>query len=124
MAGTVCVAVGLSLTDRNMRRLLDAVRAFPERHPCFALLQRPQPAGPTPGEMERIRTTAAAHHVRFGRPGTAPPNPSPQEIEALVAGVAETDLKQQASVLEELRVEPIWYDDHGEVPGILQRLMP
>ena len=42
MSSTVGVMIGLSLSDRNMRRLLDAIRSAPIKTTHFALLKRPQ----------------------------------------------------------------------------------
>jgi hypothetical protein len=50
--------VGLSMTDRNMRRLLDAVGRAPVRGSGFVLLRREQFEAPGPEELEKIHERA------------------------------------------------------------------
>src|SRR5262249_9498146 len=43
LSQSVGLMIGLSLTDRNLRRILDNLRAMPSRTQSYALLRRPSP---------------------------------------------------------------------------------
>ena len=60
MSGNVGLMVGLSLADRNIRRLLDALVRSPVRPRLYALLKKPTSVRVEDAEIEEIDTTARA----------------------------------------------------------------
>ncbi len=60
MSNSVGLMVGLSLADRNIRRLLDALRYSPVRPNIFALMQKPKPVAVTDDDTEAIHSRAKA----------------------------------------------------------------
>ncbi len=52
--------VGLSLADRNIRRLLEALRHSPVQPNIFALMQKPKPVDVTDDDTEAIHSRAKA----------------------------------------------------------------
>ena len=60
MSNSVGLMVGLSLGDRNIRRLLDALRHSPVRPNIFALMRKPKPVDVTDEDAEVIHREAKA----------------------------------------------------------------
>ncbi|QXD14525.1 SIR2 family protein [Rhodocaloribacter litoris] len=126
MSGTVGLMIGLSLSDRNMRRLLDALTRT--ALPCeqYALLQMPPPRQPSEADLRAIHERAITYMERFERSGikgVARKGPSWQEqIRGILEAVEQVGVEQNTKVLKELGVTPIWYKDHAEIPGLLAHL--
>jgi hypothetical protein len=127
MSSQVGLMIGLSLSDRNMRRLLDAVKRTPLRPENYALMKRPQWPPPTPQEFEGIHSRAsellnkfqASGIQRYEQGGIDPSEPVGQMISSL----GRIDDTLQTRLLVELGIRPIWYDDHGEIPQIIEAIL-
>jgi SIR2-like protein len=114
--------IGLSLSDRNMRRLLDALRKLTERRPQYALLKQPSWPRPGPEELERIHQQAMTYWDRFADSGVKGRSERFGQIEEIIAEVERQDRKQQQRVLEELGVHPIWMDDFPQIRQIVDQI--
>jgi hypothetical protein len=69
MSNSVGLMIGLSLSDTNMRRLLDAVRNSPIQSVNFALLQEPDTSPPNEKEIDEIHKSAINYLEDFQRSG-------------------------------------------------------
>ena len=127
MSSSVGLMIGLSLSDRNMRRLFDAVRNAPIETRHFALLKRPQWQAPRVGELDRIHERAKDYYEKFERSGV---KRSPgekglnwrSEITGILEEVQNKGIEQEQQVLRELGIEPIWYDKHPEIADRLSEI--
>jgi hypothetical protein len=170
MSSNFGLMIGLSLSDRNIRRLLDALGQSPLKRRIFALLKSPEKVRVKDSDADRIHHSAIKILKQFEKSGTGDASgvkseregagfrrkaaPSSgltpkvksartvgvksahnvgikarksglvyqQEIRGIIEQVDLLEQKQQESVLEQLGIVPIWYDDHAEIPGILARI--
>lgn len=120
--------IGLSMSDRNMRRLLDAVSQMPVETNNYALLKEPTWKKPDQAELERINEKAMSYFNRYEVSGvkTACENKFNakdiswhEQITAIIEEVHRVDLDQQTFILEQLGVHPIWFKEYDEIPEIL-----
>jgi len=131
LSETISVMVGLSLTDRNLRRILDNLRAMPRRNRSYALLKRP-PAWDIGNEevaailkemKERVRTG-----FEFGYDEQAVAlldRPAVHErIVSTIRDLQSLDLRRQEETVMELGVTVIWYESHEDVAKILGSIVP
>lgn len=132
MSGSVGLMIGLSLSDRNMRRLLDAIVGLPHHPTHYALLQRPQWKPPSDEELDQINAKALQYKEKFeksGVKGVGIKGPGEKadrwryEIRAIIQQVELLDVDQQTFILNQLGVRPIWYNEHDEIPIILQQIL-
>jgi hypothetical protein len=122
LSSSVGLMIGLSLTDRNMRRLLDALKRTPHPPENYVLLQRPQWPKPEKDDLKRVDANAKIYFNRFARSGRKPGTKKYRQIKEIIEGVEESDFYEQQLVLNELGVRAIWYQDHDEIPAIIDRI--
>jgi hypothetical protein len=151
MSNSVGLMVGLSLSDRNMRRILDAVRNSPIHSTNFALLKEPDTGRPGEAVLDRIHHTAIdylhsfedsgiksgqgdSERVLFPRPGVKSGSlvvrggvkgePSYRsEITEIIRQVKLVDRDLQTFVLGELGITPVWFREYADIPGIIDEIL-
>lgn len=131
MSSSTGLMVGLSLSDRNIRRLLHALSRSPVRASCYAVLQRPTWRQPHDHEEHDVDVMARELYDRAKRSGSPVPpgygvkGPGWREqIRHILDRAQEVAIQQHEKVLRELGVTPIWYQEHQEIPQILRGILP
>ncbi len=125
MSSTVGLMIGLSLTDRNMRRLLDAVSRSGLHGKSYVFLQRPS-TEPIPAEaVAEIDDNARAYMDTFLRAGakTKGEGRMRREVQGIVQAVQKVDQKETVYVLEQLGVSVIWYENHSDISDAVALIM-
>lgn len=140
MSTSVGLMVGLSITDRNIRRLLDVLGRSPVRLKIYALMKRPQRPEPTDDEVDWINQRAIGLKDEYDRagvksrrmghgqvfeahsPGTKGVAVYQDEIRNILSEVDKLTEEQERKVLLSLGITPIWYDTHNEVPDIIKEI--
>lgn len=152
MSSSVGLMIGLSLSDRNMRRLLDAVRNAPIQSINFALLKEPDTSSPDDTVLDEIHEKAISYMDRFLDSGiksnlqgygiySQPPGikssmpmikssragkKGPRyrhEIAGIIEQVKRLDKEQQQYVMEQLGIQPIWYKNYSDIPVIINKII-
>ncbi len=123
LANATCLMVGLSLRDRNLRRLLDALRRTPLYRHRFALMQIPQWGQPDGQQLEAIYQEAKRHQEKYEQSGVRFRPERSAQVEQIIERVEHFDHKQQTKILQHLGVQPVWYEDHEEVPELLRQII-
>jgi hypothetical protein len=124
MSSSVGLMIGLSLTDSNMRRLLSALRKTPLRNPIFALLKRPEWPEPSREELDAIHERARQYLDKFERSGLKATKDRNDQMLEIIKAVDQHEQASQTQMLENFGITPIWYDDHENVPQILNSIRP
>ncbi|PTT34817.1 hypothetical protein DBR23_25230 [Acidovorax sp. HMWF018] len=97
---TTCLMVGLSLTDPNLRRLLEISAKSTDRPKHFAFMKR---------------ITYDNFSTEDGKPAVRAPN-------LVIKKFLDRHHKLNEEVLRELGVNIIWYEKYDEIPLILQEI--
>jgi hypothetical protein len=128
LSSSTGLMIGLSISDRNMRRLLDAVSQMPVETNNFALLKEPTWEKPDQVELQRISEKALSYFFRFEVSGiktgwetkfNTKDEEWHEQITSIIDEVHRVDLDQQSFILEQLGVHPIWFKEYDEIPEIL-----
>jgi hypothetical protein len=151
MSNSVGLMVGLSLADRNMRRILDAIRNSPIQSTNFALLKEPDTSRPEEEVLDKIHHKAIdylhafensgikseqgnSERVLFPRPGVKSGSlvvrggiKGEPIYRSQIAGIIEQvkliETELQEFVLGELGITPIWYKDYADIPGMIEEII-
>lgn len=97
---TTCLMVGLSLTDPNLRRLLEISSKSTDRPKHFAFMKR---------------ITYDNFSTEDGKPAVRAPN-------SVIKRFLDRHHKLNEEVLRELSVNVVWYEKYDEIPLILQEI--
>jgi hypothetical protein len=124
LSGSTGLMIGLSLSDPNMRRLLDAITSLPYHPENYALITKPQRPQPSDEDLDLIQENAVQYKERFERSGVkgGVKQEWRQKITGILSQVERLDLELQTKVLNQMGIKPIWYDDHAEIPGIIAKI--
>jgi hypothetical protein len=123
LSSTTALMIGLSLTDRNLRRLLDATIRLPNRRTHFAILKEPDWPDPTPAELDQMHDRAVRQRHRFERPGAGRLADPRRELQAIIAQVEAVDRTQAENVLLEFGVQPVWIRHFDEIPALIDQIL-
>ncbi|SPU51037.1 SIR2 family protein [Bordetella trematum] len=97
---TSCLMIGLSLTDPNLRRLLEISTKSVDKPRHFAFMKR-------------------TGYDEFANKGANPVLKAPAQM---VRKFLDRHHNLNEEVLRELGVTIIWYESHDEIPGIIKRI--
>jgi hypothetical protein len=123
MSSSVGLMVGLSLTDSNMRRLLNALKITPLRQPSFALLKKPQWPVPTTEELDAIHQRAQQYRQQHEGSGIKAGTSRNEEMLEIIDVVNRNEQAHHAKMLEELGISPIWFEEYEQLPEILDSIV-
>ena len=78
---------------------------------------------PEEADLEQIGTKAKKYYKRFEESGIKTDERVFKEIKQIISQVEESDIEEEEGILKELGVYPIWYEDHGDIPTILNEIV-
>jgi hypothetical protein len=116
--------VGLSMTDRNLRRLLYALSQTQLRQDVYLVLKKPQEPRMTPCDIDLVNENAAKYAQQFSEYGVKKQDRAAEEIQEILRQLVRQEEEMTKGVLERFGVTVIWVDDYPEVPVLLEALKP
>jgi hypothetical protein len=125
LSESVGLMIGLSLTDWNLRRILDNVRSLPRRSQSYALLKRIGPWKVDDKDVDAIVETmkrrARLYRLDPQNSMAAIERPAIRKrIRNAIRRLSTLDLKREELVLADLGVTVIWYDNHDDIVDMLK----
>jgi hypothetical protein len=126
LASTTNLMIGLSLADRNLRRILDITskQSF-VMHPTYIFLKRPQKIIFEPGEVDQIHQDAIKLLEKWSMGGGVKTEKRmPDQLEQILNGILDNEYENNNRMLEEMKVTPIWVDEFDDIAEYLNKMTP
>jgi hypothetical protein len=116
--------IGVSLTDKNMRRILDAVQKIPRQNSNYIILREPEPVNLTADseEIKKIDDKAREYMEKFVGSNIKDENKGPGQIIDILQKIDNFDKDAYKNDFDGLGLKVIWIKDFKEIPVILNTI--
>jgi SIR2-like domain len=129
MSRSIGLTIGLSLSDPNLRRLLDAARRAPARPEIYGIMQKPEATELDGAGIEEIESNLQ-QILEFYSGIYRSPLPRPDvtskkfrnRVKQIWGELERTSVQRQVSISRELGVEPIWCR-HDDIPSVVDKIV-
>jgi hypothetical protein len=116
--------IGMSLSDRNTRRILDSIRQQPVPHENYILMQKPhfKPIGSPSPELDRVRRKAEEYLSRFPIGRMKMPGREPRQIQEILERIYRYEEIEFKKGFETLGLNLITFDEFPDIPLALEQI--
>jgi len=124
LSNSIGLMIGMSLSDRNIRRILDSLKSTPIKTKNYLLTRRPKEKQMNDCDTEFIRDRAKVYMGKFERSGRTSSLQLKTDftIEKIANIINEHEINNFEEDFRDLGLELVWFDDFEEIPGILQSI--
>jgi SIR2-like domain len=121
-SSSVGLVIGMSLTDRNLRRLLYALKNTNLLDDVYLILKEPQPPVMAYCDTEAIHEKAKQYASRFSSSGVSRATEVNEKLNTILDAVYVQEKNIAQSALTALGVKVIWVSNHREIPPLLDAI--
>lgn len=116
LASTTNIMIGLSLTDRNLRRLLDSISKQSFASNNYIFLRRRTPPSLKESEVESIHKEALSVAKKWNL-NTFIKGEEKRftEIPQILDGIVYNYSENERRIYDQLKIKPIWYDTYEDI---------
>jgi hypothetical protein len=116
--------VGLSLSDRNTRRILDSIQNQPVENNNYILMRKPKFKNIEHNqyEIEQIRQKAFEYQSKYHDSRMKLPAKEAFEIQQILNKIYEYEIQEFEVGIENLGLNLITFDDFDDIPEILREI--
>lgn len=116
--------IGLSLSDRNIRRILDSIRKQPVPNNNYILMRRPKFKMIEPGsaEMDEVRKKAEEYQHKFANSRMKMASMEINQIQFILGRIYRYEEEEFEHGFENLGLKLITFDEYDEIPLILEQI--
>ena len=111
--------IGMSLTDRNLRRLLHALHLTQLREKQYLILKRPEPPKMTQCDIQEVDKSAREYADRFLGSGIKTGDPG-QKMRTILEELVRQGEDMARDALTSMSVTPLWVQHHKDIPVIVE----
>jgi hypothetical protein len=121
---TTGLMIGLSLSDRNTRRILDSIRNQPVPNNNYILMQKPhfKKIENNSAELSLIREKANEYLKRFDESRMKLPDKEPGQIFEILLKIYQYETAEFEKGFNNLGLKLITFDEFEEIPEILGKI--
>jgi hypothetical protein len=121
-SSSIGLMVGMSMTDRNLRRLLYALSQTQLRQNVYLVLKETEKPKMTRCDIKLINENATKYAQQFSEYGFKKEAKAPGEIQEVLGELVLQEKAMTEKALKRFGVTVIWVTDHAEVPVIVEAL--
>jgi len=114
--------VGMSMADRNLRRLLHALQRTPLRKRQYVFLKEPDVPIMTPCDRDHVAKQAQEYLESFQGSGIKHHHNLQEDMEYILNELVRQEKSMAMSAMDEMGVTPLWVNDYSEIPVILNAI--
>lgn len=121
-SSSVGLITGMSMTDRNLRRLLHALKNTNLLDNVYLIMKEPQAPVMSPCDTEAIHQKAKHYASRFSRSGVSRATEVDEKLKVMLGTLflQEKDIVERALIA--LGIKIIWVSSHEQVPLLLNAI--
>jgi hypothetical protein len=122
LSSSTGLIAGMSLTDRNLRRVLYALKQTRLLNPVYLIMKEPKPPILSVCDINSITEKAIEYLNRFEDGGLKQPENVSYDLNEILKGVMGQERDMVNKMLEGLGVTLIWVDDFPEISAFMQKI--
>ncbi len=114
--------IGLSFSDRNMRRLIDLIANIPVHTNNYIFLKRNSMPEFTLKDSDEIKEKADSIADKMQQAGIKMETVVYDNCQSILEGIFRNDEWITHRVFDQMRIKPIWYDKYDEVHNFIKAI--
>jgi hypothetical protein len=116
--------IGISLNDRNIRRILDSIKKSPILTKNYLLLQKTKPQIPLAQSSEAIwiHDQAMKYNEKLKRSHIKVEEREYREVTEILKEISNFESMTFNNIYRDMGLEVLWYDDHDEVGDFVETI--
>jgi len=112
--------VGMSMTDRNLRRLLHALHSTQLSEKQYVILKEPEAPIMNNCDIREAKARAVTYAQRFAGSGLKKGNKPGKAMQAILEELVRQEKTMAQKALVSMGVTPVWVRQHTEIPVIVE----
>lgn len=112
--------IGMSMTDRNLRRLLHALNSTQLRQQQYVILKQPEVPTMSRCDIREVNARAITYAQRFAHSGVKKGNKPAKAMKAILKELLRQEKTITERSLDSIGVTPVWVESHPEISVIVE----
>jgi hypothetical protein len=116
--------IGISLNDRNIRRILDSIKKAPIRTKNFLLLKKTKLEIPSDrdDDIRWIHNQAIKYNEKLRKSQIKVEDKEYSDLVKILTDISNFESMTFDNIYEDMGLEVLWYDDHDDVADFIKKI--
>jgi hypothetical protein len=119
-SATTGLVIGMSMTDRNLRRLLHALHQTQLRERQYVILKEPEVPAMSTCDQQEVHERAVTYSERFAGSGLKKGNQMGEDMQQILAELIRQEKTMAEKSFASIGVTPLWVKDYDEIPVLVE----
>jgi hypothetical protein len=121
-SSSIGLIAGMSMTDRNLRRLLHALKHTELLEPVYLMLKRPHPPVVSDCDATAIHENAKQYANRFSDSRLKRDTAVAEKLDTMLVELTAQEEKIAERSLRDLGVTVVWVEDYADIPVLIESI--
>jgi hypothetical protein len=124
LSSSTGLMIGISLNDRNIRRILDSIKKSPIPTKNYLLLQKTKLKIPSNEdiEMKWIHNQAMEYNEKLRKSHVKVEDKEYGEVVEILTDISNFESMTFNKIYDDMGLEVLWYDEHDEVADFIEKI--